>query len=338
MPWRGAGHRCQPPGEPLHGRDQPSHQLRKRVLRPRSPDPAGATPILTFAALSLVRERELGMTELFRAPDGQEDVGQVPVISGARLDRGRRPHATMPLLGVQIQGPVWSLALTVFLVIFASLGLGFAISGLAKTDSQAVQYSMVVLLLSIFFTGFVLPLDQLTVPVRWVSYLVPGTFGISGLQNVIFRGQPAGPEVTGALVIYGLVMVALAWLAVRKDVEPASAPAVRSVSHQLLEVGAKLVPCSADVLADLDLVQLLLELIQTRLYLLPGDGPVLANRLDGLSELGVQRVPGRPQLLGRSDSEMGRTTPGCLPGTRRRGEGIGRCLRPLRMCRPVSYR
>ena len=88
-------------------------------------------------------------------------------------------------------------ALTVSLVIFASLGLGFAISGLAKTDSQAVQYSMVVLLLSIFFTGFVLPLDQLTVPVRWVSYLVPGTFGISGLQNVIFRGQPAGPKSPG---------------------------------------------------------------------------------------------------------------------------------------------
>jgi ABC-2 type transport system permease protein len=112
-------------------------------------------------------------------------------------------------------------------VIFASLGLGFAIAGLAKTDSQAVQYSMVVLLVSIFFTGFVLPLDQLTVPVRWVSYLVPGTFGIAGLHDVIFRGQPARPVVIGALLIYGLVMVALAWLAVRKDVEPASAPIVK---------------------------------------------------------------------------------------------------------------
>jgi ABC-2 type transport system permease protein len=134
---------------------------------------------------------------------------------------------SMLLLGVEVQGPVWSLALTVSLVIFASLGLGFAIAGLAKTDSQAVQYSMVVLLVSIFFTGFVLPLDQLTVPVRWVSYLVPGTFGIAGLHDVIFRGQPARPVVIGALLIYGLVMVALAWLAVRKDVEPASAPIVK---------------------------------------------------------------------------------------------------------------
>ena len=185
---------------------------------------------LTFAALSLVRERELGMTELFRvSPLTVREAMSGKYLSflvlGLTLAAGLT--LTMPLLGVQIQGPIWSLALTVSLVIFASLGLGFAISGLAKTDSQAVQYSMVVLLVSIFFTGFVLPLDQLTVPVRWVSYLVPGTFGISGLQNVIFRGQPAGPQVTGALLIYGLVMVALAWLAVRKDVEPASAPAVK---------------------------------------------------------------------------------------------------------------
>ena len=185
---------------------------------------------LTFAALSLVRERELGMTEMFRVSPltvREAMVGKYLsfLVLGLALATGLA--LTMPLLGVEVQGPLWSFALTVSLVIFASLGLGFAISGLAKTDSQAVQYSMVILLVSIFFTGFVLPLDQLTVPVRWVSYLVPATFGISGLHDVIFRGQPARPLVIGALLAYGLVMVALAWLAVRKDVQPASAPTVK---------------------------------------------------------------------------------------------------------------
>ena len=185
---------------------------------------------LTFAALSLVRERQLGMTEMFRvSPLTVREAMSGKYLSflvlGLALATGLA--LTMPLLGVEVQGPLWSFALTVALVIFASLGLGFALSGLAETDSQAVQYSMVVLLVSIFFTGFVLPLDQLTVPVRWVSYLVPGTFGISGLHDVIFRGEPASPELMGALVIYGLVMAALAWLAVRKDVEPASASTVK---------------------------------------------------------------------------------------------------------------
>ena len=185
---------------------------------------------LTFAALSLVRERQLGMTEMFRvSPLTVREAMSGKYLSflvlGLALATGLA--FTMPLLGIEIQGPLWSFALTVALVIFASLGLGFALSGLAESDSQAVQYSMVVLLVSIFFTGFVLPLDQLTVPVRWVSYLVPGTYGIAGLQDVIFRGQPARPLLMGALLIYGMVMVALAWLAVRKDVEPASAPAVK---------------------------------------------------------------------------------------------------------------
>jgi ABC-2 type transport system permease protein len=184
---------------------------------------------LTFAALSLVRERELGMTEMFRvSPLTVREAMSGKYLSflvlGLALATGLA--LTMPLLGIEVQGPLWSFALIVSLVIFASLGLGFALSGLAKTDSQAVQFSMVVLLVSIFFTGFVLPLDQLTVPVRWVSYLVPGTFGIGGLQDVIFRGQPARPLFIGALVVYGLVMVALAWLAVRKDVQPASASIV----------------------------------------------------------------------------------------------------------------
>jgi len=185
---------------------------------------------LTFAALSLVRERQLGMTEMFRvSPLTVREAMSGKYLSflvlGLALATGLA--FTMPLLGIEVQGPLWSFALTVALVIFASLGLGFALSGLATSDSQAVQYSMVVLLVSIFFTGFVLPLDQLTVPVRWVSYLVPGTYGIGGLQDVIFRGQPARPSLMGALLIYGLVMVALAWLAVRKDVEPASAPKVK---------------------------------------------------------------------------------------------------------------
>jgi len=185
---------------------------------------------LTFASLSLVRERQLGMTEMFRvSPLTVREAMSGKYLSflvlGMALASGLA--LTMPLLGIEVQGPLWSFALTVALVIFASLGLGFALSGLANTDSQAVQYSMVVLLVSIFFTGFVLPLDQLTVPVRWVSYLVPGTYGIAGLQDVIFRGQPAPPRLMGALLMYGLVMVALAWLAVRKDVEPASAPAVK---------------------------------------------------------------------------------------------------------------
>jgi ABC-2 type transport system permease protein len=179
---------------------------------------------LTFATLSLVRERALGITEIFRISPltvRETLTGKYLAFLVLGLTLAAALTATMLLLGVEIQGPVWSFGLTVALVILASLGLGFALSGLAKSDSQAVQYSMVVLLVSIFFTGFVLPLDQLTAPVRWVSYLVPGTYGIGGLQDVVFRGHEARPGLMGGLVVYAAVMTVLAWLALRRDVEPA---------------------------------------------------------------------------------------------------------------------
>jgi ABC-2 type transport system permease protein len=179
---------------------------------------------LTFATLSLVRERALGITEIFRISPltvRETLTGKYLAFLVLGLTLAAALTATMLLLGVEIQGPVWSFGLTVALVILASLGLGFALSGLAKSDSQAVQYSMVVLLVSIFFTGFVLPLDQLTAPVRWVSYLVPGTYGIGGLQDVVFRGHEARPGLMGGLVVYAAVTAVLAWLALRRDVEPA---------------------------------------------------------------------------------------------------------------------
>jgi ABC-2 type transport system permease protein len=181
---------------------------------------------LTFAALSLVRDRELGITDMYRvSPLTTREAMSGKYLSFliVGLSLAAALTATMLLLGVQIQGPIWSLALTISLVIVASLGLGFALSGLARTDSQAVQYSMVVLLVSIFFTGFVLPLDQLTVPIRWVSLLVPGTYGIAGVQDVVFRGETASPLVIVGLAVYALVMGFLAWLALRRDVSPARA-------------------------------------------------------------------------------------------------------------------
>ncbi len=191
---------------------------------------------ITFAALSLVQERRLGTTQLYRVSPlrvGNTLAGKYlsflilgSILAGVLI-------ATMPLLGVEIHGRLWQVAAVIIAVIIASLGLGFALSGLAKTDSQAVQYSMVVLLVSIFFSGFVLPLDQLTIPVRYVSLLIPGTYGISGLHDVIFRGHAPSTETIVGLGVYLMVVTVLAWLAVRREVRPAPARSVRKMAKKM---------------------------------------------------------------------------------------------------------
>lgn len=176
---------------------------------------------ITFASLSLVRERQLGLTELFRVSPLKpiEILGgkffAFVVIAGAVT---AVLTAAMLAFGLTIRGDPGFYVTTLVLVISASLGLGFVLSAAARTDSQAVQYTMMVLLASIFFTGFMIPLGQLIPAVRAVSFLIPATYGIAGLQDIMFRGIFPDIRMLGGLVIYTMVVLVASWFVLRKHV------------------------------------------------------------------------------------------------------------------------
>lgn len=176
---------------------------------------------LTFAALSLVRDRQLGLTEVFRiSPLASGEAltgkylgfGSIGVLVAAALT------GALLAFGVTMRGSWLEYVAILVLVTIASLGLGFVISGVSRTDLQAVQYSMMILLISIFFTGFVLPLDQLAPPVRVISYLIPATYGIRALQDLVFRGVALAPFIIGGLAAYALALMIGSWFVVRRDV------------------------------------------------------------------------------------------------------------------------
>ena len=176
---------------------------------------------ITFAALSLVRERELGLTDLFRVSPlrvGEALAGKY--LAFLLLTGSVAAILTVTMLAFGIPAPPSWLAFSAILglVIVASLGLGFLISAISRNDSQAVQYSMTVLLLSIFFTGFMLPLDQLTAPVQTLSYLIPATYGVAAAKDLLFNGVQAEWMILGGLAAYAVLGVAVSWRAIRKDV------------------------------------------------------------------------------------------------------------------------
>ena len=77
---------------------------------------------LTFAALSLVRERRLGITEMYRVSPltvGEAMTGKYLSFLVLGLSLAGALTVTMLLLGVEIQGPLWSFGLTIALVIVA---------------------------------------------------------------------------------------------------------------------------------------------------------------------------------------------------------------------------
>ncbi len=170
---------------------------------------------VTLAGLSIVRERQDGPLELFRASPVsafQALVGKfigyliLTAVIGAILTA-----LVVFGLGVPMLGNWGYYALVVLALLCASLSLGFFLSLLARTDSQAIQYAMLLLLASIFFSGFFLALYRLWEPVRAVSWALPVTYGINLLQAVMLRGQMPSMILLGALFLFALVFFLLDW-------------------------------------------------------------------------------------------------------------------------------
>ncbi len=172
---------------------------------------------VTLGALSLVRERLLGAVELFRVAPVSSLQILIGKYLGYTLFIGMIAAVLVGLmlaLGVPFLGSIPLFIGLVLLLTVASLGIGFAISAWSTSDSQAVQLSMLVLLLSIFFSGFFLALENFWPPIRAVGYALPLTHGIVGLQSIMLRGRPPGDFYWVMLgVIAAITFVAVALMA-----------------------------------------------------------------------------------------------------------------------------
>ena len=177
---------------------------------------------VSFGALSMVRERRLGITEVFAVSPASAGsilagkyLGYLAIggVVGAALVGLVRLALDVPILG----SAAW-LALVLALVTVAAVGLGLVVSLVSQSDTQAVQYAMLVLLASLFFSGFFLSLEQLDPAVRTLSWLLPVTYGISGVQDVMLRGiAPDGVELAW-LGVYGAAAYVVSWLLTRRTV------------------------------------------------------------------------------------------------------------------------
>jgi ABC-2 type transport system permease protein len=152
---------------------------------------------ITLSSLSNVRDRLIGAIEIFRvAPISPFQILTGKFISfmllllivGAVLVALITQVMGVPFINL---GGNWPMALAVVAAtIYASLGLGFLIAGLSKTESQAVQLAMLLLLGSLFFTGFIVPFNQFNQLVQYIGYAIPMTFGATSLQNVMLDNRP----------------------------------------------------------------------------------------------------------------------------------------------------
>ena len=180
---------------------------------------------VTLIALSVVRERTSGVIELFRiSPVSAWEVVAGKIL-GFGLLAGVIALASLALLvfglGVPMLGTPVQLATVVTLLIVASLGLGLLISIVSDSERQAVQLSLLVLLASVFFSGFVLPISEFSTPVRVAANLIPVTTGIVLMQDVMLRGEIVQQWQVLLLATIGIVLLLACWLLLRRGMSRA---------------------------------------------------------------------------------------------------------------------
>lgn len=172
--------------------------------------------VLTFAAMSLVSDRALGLFEVFRVGPvgpGRVLLGKfvsflaIGAVVGAGLVAALRFGLDVPMRGSYTALVLGGLGLLV-----AAIGLGSVLSLIARSDTQAVQYALLALLAGLFFGGFFLDLDSFRYPFKAVSWALPVTYGTNIFRDVMLRGDdPATADAVG-LAANALVYCGGAWI------------------------------------------------------------------------------------------------------------------------------
>jgi ABC-2 type transport system permease protein len=178
---------------------------------------------VTFAAMAIVREQRSGTMELFRI----SPLGALETLLGKYLSYlifgaivgGVITATVIFFMKVPMLGSWANYALVLLVLLFTAMGVGFMISLFAKTEMQAVQYSMFVLLGSVFFSGFFLDLRYLWTPVQTVSWMLPATYAIRLLQSVMLRGYPIDATLFYLLLAIGIVLFVFTMLLLRRRMQ-----------------------------------------------------------------------------------------------------------------------
>ena len=151
----------------------------------------------TFAtAMSLVRERERGTLEqLLVSPLSRWGLmlGKlVPYLIIGMAMAGILFAIMRWVFHVPIAGNIFALMVGTLFYVFCLLSLGLLISTRAQNQMQALQMSMMFILPSVFFSGFIFPRETMPQIFYAISTAIPATYFIELERALVLRGAHLG--------------------------------------------------------------------------------------------------------------------------------------------------
>jgi ABC-2 type transport system permease protein len=181
--------------------------------------------MILFTSAALERERERGNLELLIT---------TPVHSLEIMIGKLEPYVFVGLIQITI---ILGLGMTIFQVPFngtlgnlvavtlafigASLTLGLLISTIAKTQMQAMQMTVFILMPSILLSGFMFPYDAMPRPAQYIAEVLPATHFMRLIRGVFLRGAEVSQLQGDMIWLLGftVIMLAVATLRFRKTLD-----------------------------------------------------------------------------------------------------------------------
>ena len=169
------------------------------------------TFILT--GVSFLRERSQGTLErLLTTPVGRGDI-LVGYLLGfllfAAIQSALILLFTILVLQVDYQGSLWQIFVILMVVTIVAVNLGIFVSTFARNEFQVVQFIPLVLAPQTFLSGVILPVEDMPGFLQAIAKVLPLTYAVEGLQDIMLRGQTLGDVTQELAVLAGLAVVLL---------------------------------------------------------------------------------------------------------------------------------
>ncbi len=172
-----------------------------------------------FTAVAIVRERERGNLEmLITTPVKTPELMLAKILPYVMI--GLIQVSLVLILGhylfkVPMRGSLADVYTVTFVFIVANLSLGLVISTVAKTQFQAMQMTIFILLPSILLSGFMFPFEGMPQVAQWIAEGLPMTHFVRLIRGVMLRGADLS-ELLGELIILGIfIVVAMSFAVLR---------------------------------------------------------------------------------------------------------------------------
>jgi ABC-2 type transport system permease protein len=112
-------------------------------------------------------------------------------------------------LGFDLAGPLWSLIVIALLNALLGTALGLFCSAFARSEFQAVQFMPVVMIPQLLLGGILVPRGQMATVLEWISNMLPMSYAIEGMKDVVMGGDLGGEFWRDVAVVAGSALLAL---------------------------------------------------------------------------------------------------------------------------------